>query len=447
VAGRAGGAAGPGRGPVWPGGAPGGGPGRWCWGCRRTCHAGTARRSPGTPATPTPTGREHLLVRAVWDHDKVRDDVRGDVVEHLGDPRRSWWWTRPGPQEGDGDRWGQAPAHRHRRPGRQRPGRRLPDLRPGTAWSTGSWSCPRAGPMLLSACGRPASPTRLPLRPRRPWPRPWSAARWTPGPRGVGHRRRGLQRRPRAAGHPGGPRRGLRAGGGLRPPGPLRRRQPPRRRPAPASQRGHGSRSRAATAPRATATTTGHSSAWTTATATATATTARHPMTRQASTGSWSAATSRPASWPATAAGCLARCHWQRWSGSPGPGGRWKSASRPARAFGPGPASGPPLALLVPVGHPGPARPRLPGGRRLTDHARHPPPSGPIGLTCNEVGYLFAALAARPTGPPAAWTTGCAGRCGDADTKPGPGAARTDGKPPSNHAEQPSGWRARSRAG
>ena len=29
---------------------------------------------------------QHLLARAVWDADAVRDDVRGYVVEHLGDP-------------------------------------------------------------------------------------------------------------------------------------------------------------------------------------------------------------------------------------------------------------------------------------------------------------------------------------------------------------------------
>jgi SRSO17 transposase len=28
---------------------------------------------------------QHLLARAVWDHDKVRDDLRDYVVEHLGD--------------------------------------------------------------------------------------------------------------------------------------------------------------------------------------------------------------------------------------------------------------------------------------------------------------------------------------------------------------------------
>jgi SRSO17 transposase len=29
---------------------------------------------------------QHLLARAVWDHDAVRDDLREYVVEHLGDP-------------------------------------------------------------------------------------------------------------------------------------------------------------------------------------------------------------------------------------------------------------------------------------------------------------------------------------------------------------------------
>jgi SRSO17 transposase len=34
----------------------------------------------------SPDGMQHLLGRAVWDHDAVRDDVRDYVVEHLGDP-------------------------------------------------------------------------------------------------------------------------------------------------------------------------------------------------------------------------------------------------------------------------------------------------------------------------------------------------------------------------
>jgi hypothetical protein len=34
----------------------------------------------------------------------------------------------------------------------------------------------------------------------------------------------------------------------------------------------------------------------------------------------------------------------------------------------------------------------------LTDHTRHPPPPGLIGLTCNELQHLFAAVIARPAG-------------------------------------------------
>ena len=44
----------------------------------------------------SPDGMQHLLARAVWDEDGVRDDVRTYVVEHLGDPGRCWWSTRPG---------------------------------------------------------------------------------------------------------------------------------------------------------------------------------------------------------------------------------------------------------------------------------------------------------------------------------------------------------------
>jgi len=35
---------------------------------------------------PSPDGMQHLLGRAVWDQDGVRDDLRAYIVEHLGDP-------------------------------------------------------------------------------------------------------------------------------------------------------------------------------------------------------------------------------------------------------------------------------------------------------------------------------------------------------------------------
>ena len=35
----------------------------------------------------TPYGVQHLLGRAVWDAEAVRDDLRGYVMEHLGTPQ------------------------------------------------------------------------------------------------------------------------------------------------------------------------------------------------------------------------------------------------------------------------------------------------------------------------------------------------------------------------
>src|SRR5829696_5134984 len=35
---------------------------------------------------PSPDGMQHLLGRAVWDEDALRDDVRAYLVEQLGDP-------------------------------------------------------------------------------------------------------------------------------------------------------------------------------------------------------------------------------------------------------------------------------------------------------------------------------------------------------------------------
>jgi SRSO17 transposase len=67
----------------------------------------------------------------------------------------------------------------------------------------------------------------------------------------------------------------------------------------------------------------------------------------------------------------------------------------------------------------------------VTEHARHPPP-GLISLTCNELQHLFAALVAVPLADP---DTDCAGRCGGADTKPAPAPATTDDKPPPGNHE------------
>ncbi len=44
----------------------------------------------------TPDGMQRLLTTARWDPDALCEDVRGDVIERLGDPAGCSWWTRPG---------------------------------------------------------------------------------------------------------------------------------------------------------------------------------------------------------------------------------------------------------------------------------------------------------------------------------------------------------------
>jgi hypothetical protein len=77
---------GPGRGSVRSGGSAAAGQGIRAWAAggpakKELLDARRARRRPQPRR-----GREHLLSRAVWDEEAVRDDVRAYVVEHLGDP-------------------------------------------------------------------------------------------------------------------------------------------------------------------------------------------------------------------------------------------------------------------------------------------------------------------------------------------------------------------------
>jgi hypothetical protein len=150
--------------------------------------------------------------------------------------------------------------------------------------------------------------------------------------------------------------------------------------------------------------------------------------------------------------------------GRPGPGRRDPLAGRggvPGRqgAVRPGRAPGPPLALLVPVGDPGHAGPGVPGGGR--GHRARPPPTtvgahpvdlqrdpAPVrrrGLPACRRPWAPVALVvggggpppppARrpppPTTPPPSPTaaTGCAGRGGDAATRPALVPATTADKP------------------
>jgi len=52
----------------------------WAWIAR------IAGRSPSIRGDATPDGLQHLLARAKWDADEVRDDLRDYVVDAFGDP-------------------------------------------------------------------------------------------------------------------------------------------------------------------------------------------------------------------------------------------------------------------------------------------------------------------------------------------------------------------------
>jgi SRSO17 transposase len=69
----------------------------------------------------SPDGMQHLLAGAVWDHDKVRDNIRDYLLEHLADPAGVLVVDETGDlKKGSHTVGGGSPVHRHRRQGRQR---------------------------------------------------------------------------------------------------------------------------------------------------------------------------------------------------------------------------------------------------------------------------------------------------------------------------------------
>jgi SRSO17 transposase len=293
---------------------------------------------------------QHLLARAVWDHDKVRDDLRDYVVEHLGDPEAVLVVDETG------------------------------DLKKGTATvgvqrqytgTAGRVENAQVAVSLVyaSSSGHGVIDRELYL------PRAWTddperlQAAGVPSEIGFATKpalATAMICRALDAGVPAGWVAGDEVYGanpGLR--AELEARQigyvlavaattasgsvAPPSAPTPCSgrsRRGHGSRCRAAPAPRATAYTAGRLCVWTT--------TAPRPTARRASTGSWSAATTPPASWPSTAASRPARCHWPSWFTSPADAGRWRSDFRPARALSAW------ISTRSAAGAPGTAGPPLP---------------------------------------------------------------------------------------
>ena len=78
----------------------------------------------------SPDGLQHLLARASWDADAVRDDLRDYVVDAFGDPGAILVVDETGDvKKGTAQRRGATPVQRHRGADRELPSRGVSDLR------------------------------------------------------------------------------------------------------------------------------------------------------------------------------------------------------------------------------------------------------------------------------------------------------------------------------
>ena len=77
----------------------------------------------------TPDGLQHLLARAKWNADAVRDDLRDYIVDAFGDPGAVLVVDETGDvKKGTTQRGGPASVQWHRGPHRELPDRRVPDV-------------------------------------------------------------------------------------------------------------------------------------------------------------------------------------------------------------------------------------------------------------------------------------------------------------------------------
>jgi len=110
----------------------------------------------------TPDGMQRLLNHARWDADQVRDDLRGYVLEHLGDPAgvlvvvETGFLKKGGKSAGvQRQDWGTAGRTENCQVGVL-----LADAGPSGHALIGRCTCPRAGPLTGNAAGWLASPSR-----------------------------------------------------------------------------------------------------------------------------------------------------------------------------------------------------------------------------------------------------------------------------------------------
>lgn len=120
----------------------------------------------------SPDGMQHLLAGSVWDSERVRDELRSYVVDHLGDAGAVLVVDETGHVKKGVHTVGcnvSTPA--------PRAGSRTPrsgstsstPLLPGTRSSTGRCICPGHGPSCRSAARLPASRPTWVSRRSRPW--------------------------------------------------------------------------------------------------------------------------------------------------------------------------------------------------------------------------------------------------------------------------------------
>ena len=154
-----------------------------CAGCSATWGARTAGNWPSTPAS-APRWMQRSLATADWDPDLVRDDLRGCVVEQLGDPggvlvADETGFLKKGTTSVGVERQYSAP------PARSTTARwasfwPMPAPRGGRSL-TGSCTCPAVGPTILPGAGPPGSLRRSGSRPSRSWPGSCWSAPWRLG--------------------------------------------------------------------------------------------------------------------------------------------------------------------------------------------------------------------------------------------------------------------------
>jgi SRSO17 transposase len=137
----------------------------------------------------SPDGMQHLLARAVWDANAVRDDVRAVLIEHLGDPDAVLVVDETGDLK-KGTHTAGVQRQYTGTAGKVDNAQVAVYLTYATQAGHGvidrSCTCPSNGWPTPSGARAPASPSRLASRPSRSWPAGCWLARWTPGCRRAG---------------------------------------------------------------------------------------------------------------------------------------------------------------------------------------------------------------------------------------------------------------------